>query len=90
MDAWTGGKPAAEMGPPPHEPSGTRTTPSILAALTLNTGDRVLLEVREGWNFDPQRMDNMRATLRERFPGVEFTFLAGVHVAGVQHSDATH
>lgn len=71
---------------PPTGGSSPPSVPDALAALVVRPGDRVLLEVDAG--FSLSQIDHVRETLTERFPGVEFTFLAGVHVSAIEHGDA--
>lgn len=51
----------------------------------IRPGDRILLTVSDG--FDASRAQHLAEQLKERFPDVEFTVLAGLEVVGVQRKE---
>jgi hypothetical protein len=54
--------------------------------LRLVEGDRLLVVMRNGYSQD--QLDSFARITRERFPGVEFTFVTGVQQIAVQQSAA--
>ena len=53
--------------------------------LRLVEGDRVLVVMRSGYSQD--ELVSFARTTRERFPGVEFTFVTGVQQIAVQQAE---
>ena len=53
--------------------------------LRLVEGDRVLVVMHRG--IDQDQLTGFSAQVRERFPGVEFTFVTGVQQMAVQQSE---
>jgi hypothetical protein len=53
--------------------------------LRLVEGDRVLVVMRNG--YSQEQLDSFAVKTRERFPGVEFTFVTGVQQIAVQQAE---
>ncbi len=51
----------------------------------IKPGDRVLLSLRDG--YDADFVQRVAEQLKERFPDVEFTVLAGLDIVGVQSKE---
>lgn len=53
----------------------------VVEALVVRPGDHLLVTVPDDRGLDPAGVERLRDSLREHFPGVEVTVLAGASVA---------
>ncbi len=64
-----------EPCPPPREDNDRSVFEAISSATLLKPGDRVLLHMERPWSM--QEVDQAKAVLHERAPGVTFVFVTG-------------
>lgn len=55
------------------DPAPTGTSPAMVV---LRPGDRVLVTLTE--DIEPEQVEEAAVTLKQTFPGVEFTVMSGV------------